>query len=141
MDTVLDVVKDFADVSLRFPSFSASLNPPRQVNPIAKATVSALKVACSVCLLGNSFHHLTKLPTNGQVLRNHNVFNHDIDELGDCIRDLLSYIVEDQSRKDKIGQLNLTIISILRAISQAVEFITSYADQKTPGRYTLLFEL
>jgi hypothetical protein len=81
---------------------------------------------------------LSKLPTYEQVLRNHNTFDHDVEELGDCIRDLLSYIVADESRKEKIAQLNLTIMSILRAISQAVEFITSYVDRRALGSHTVL---
>jgi hypothetical protein len=51
---------------------------------------------------------------------------------------LLSYIVENESRREKIGHLQLTMISILRAISQAVEFIRSYADRNALGRYSLL---
>ena len=50
MDAVLDIVKDYADVSDHFPSFSVSLNLPCQVYPIAKATINALKVTCGVCL-------------------------------------------------------------------------------------------
>lgn len=75
------------------------------------------------------------------MFRNHRTFNDDINKLGDCVCDLLSYIVENESRKKQIRHLNQTMISILRAVSQAVWFIRSYADRIAPGSYALLCEV
>ena len=55
--------------------------------------------------------------------------------IGNNMRNLLSYIVENDSRKEKIGQLKDTTISILRVISQAADFIRAYVNRSTASRW------
>jgi hypothetical protein len=66
------------------------------------------------------------------------MFNHDLEDLSADMSDLLSFLVENESR-EKLTLLKNTTVSILNAISQASAFMQNYLCRNATGERSFFF--
>jgi hypothetical protein len=64
------------------------------------------------------------------------MFDRDLEDLSADISDLLSFLVESESRKNIVPLMNTTL-SILNAISQGTAFIESYLHRNAASECLL----